>query len=179
MGSVQGPGQLGVWSEDENIRLKAEHIATEFTPAALEAAEIAASKSLDDSPREIFEHNVVTIDSVATRDIDDAISFRADGANATMGARTEAAFYVEHNSDLDQIRERPFSIYMPDLTLPMIPTVLSEQVASLVQGEFRPAISAVAVFDADFQMIEFSIVRSLIKVGERLSYEETDRRIGA
>ncbi len=171
--------KLGVWSEDENIRLKAEHIATEFTPAALEAAELAASKPLDDAPREIFEHNVVTIDSVATRDIDDAISFSAEGANTTIGVHiTEAAFYVEHNSDLDkEIRERAVSIYMPDLTLPMIPTVLSEQVASLVQGEFRPAISAVAVFDADFQMIEFSIVRSLIKVGERLSYEETDRRI--
>jgi exoribonuclease-2 len=66
---------------------------------------------------------------------------------------------------------------MADLVLPMMPTVLSEEAASLVKGELRPCISAVTTFDRNFRIIGYRIVRSLIRVTDRLSYEETDQRV--
>ena len=66
---------------------------------------------------------------------------------------------------------------MADLVLPMMPTVLSEEAASLVKGELRPCISAVATFDRNFRMISYRIVRSLVRVTDRLSYGETNQRV--
>ncbi|MCX5874408.1 MAG: RNB domain-containing ribonuclease [Deltaproteobacteria bacterium] len=171
--------RLGIWSEDENIRLRAEQIPIEFSAQALEQAELAATKPVDHDDRKIFENNVITIDSASTRDIDDAISISFEGDKTIIGIHiTEAAFFVEHNSDLDkEIRERAVSIYMPDLVLPMMPPTLSEQAASLVKGELRPGISAIVVFDRGLNMIEYRIARSLVRVSDRLSYEEADRRI--
>ncbi|MDR3604138.1 MAG: RNB domain-containing ribonuclease [Syntrophaceae bacterium] len=171
--------KLGIWSEDENIRLRTEQIPTEFSSAALDQARLAASKTLDDSPRELFERHVITIDSASTRDIDDAISISFNGENTIVGIHiTEAAYYVDHDCPLDkEIRERAVSIYMADLVLPMMPTVLSEEAASLVKGELRPCISAVTTFDRNFRIIGYRIVRSLIRVTDRLSYEETDQRV--
>ncbi|MCL5123508.1 MAG: RNB domain-containing ribonuclease [Deltaproteobacteria bacterium] len=171
--------RLGVWSEDENIRLRAGQIPTEFSDVALEQARLAASKSLDDCPRELFEHNVITIDSSSTLDIDDAISISFSGDRTIIGIHiTEAAFFVDMNTELDkEIRDRAVSIYMADLVLPMMPKILSEEAASLIKGEFRPCISAIAIFDRDFRMTGYRIARSLVKVTDRLSYEETDQRI--
>ncbi|MGC8659224.1 MAG: ribonuclease catalytic domain-containing protein [Desulfomonilaceae bacterium] len=171
--------RLGVWSEDENIRLRTGQIPIEFSNVASEQALCAASKPLDNYDRELFEHNVITIDSASTRDIDDAISISFSGGNTIIGIHiTEAAFFVDMDTDLDkEIRERAVSIYMADLILPMMPQVLSEGAASLVKGEFRPCISAIVVFDRDFQMTGYHIARSLVKVTDRLSYEEADHRI--
>ena len=91
-------------------------------------------------PEKLFEHNVITIDSASTRDIDDAISISFNGENTIVGIHiTEAASFVDHDCPLDkEIRERAVSIYMADLVLPMMPTVLSEEAASLIKGELRP-----------------------------------------
>ncbi|MFH0960068.1 MAG: RNB domain-containing ribonuclease [Pseudomonadota bacterium] len=172
--------KLGFWSEDENIRLKSEQIALDFSAKAQAQAEVAANKIVDNGyPRETFTENVITIDSESTHDIDDAISIESDRDKIIIGVHiTEAAFFVEHDSELDlEIRERAVTIYMPDLVLPMMPPVLSEQSASLVREEFRPCISALAVFDSSMNMTDYRLSRSMIKVGERLTYEEADRRI--
>lgn len=171
--------KLGIWSEDENIRLRVEQIPTEFSSIALEQAREATLKIQDDSPRELFERDVITIDSASTRDIDDAVSISFDGPNTRIGVHiTEAALFVDMDSPLDkEIRERAVSIYMADLVLPMMPTVLSEHAASLVRGELRPCISAIATFDRNFHMTNYRIIRSMVKVTDRLSYEETDQRV--
>ncbi len=172
--------KLGLWSHDENIRLKAEQIPMDFSAKAEALAEAAAAKPHEDgSQRELFDENVITIDSETTRDIDDAISIGFSGDKIIIGVHiTEAALFVEHDSELDlEIRERAVTIYMPDLVLPMMPPVLSEHAASLVRDECRPCVSAVATFDSSLNLIDYQLVRSIIKVGERLSYEEADQRI--
>lgn len=172
--------KTGIWSEDENIRLRAEQIPVDFSHRALELAQDAAERLLDDTvEREIFEENIVTIDSETTQDIDDAISIRIDGDKMMVGVHiTEAAFFVEHDSELDlEIRDRAVTIYMPDLVLPMMPPVLSEKAASLVKDEFRPCVSVIATFDSSLNMTDYRLARSVIKVSERLTYEQADQRI--
>ena len=172
--------KLGIWSEDENIRLKAEQIPTDFSARAEELANTAANTALENgAPRETFDENVITIDSESTHDIDDAISIAFAGDKIIIGVHiTEAAFFVEHDSELDrEIRERAVTIYMPDIVLPMMPPLLSEQAASLVKDAFRPCISAIGVFDSSMNMTGYRLARSMIKVRERLSYEVADQRI--
>ena len=171
--------KLGVWSEDENVSLRAERIPVEFSPEAEAQAREAASKPLPSSVEDLTNEELITIDSVFTRDVDDALSLSRKGDETVIGIHiTNVAYFVDHDSVLDrEIRERATSIYLPESTIPMIPPVLSEKAASLTVGEARPAISVMVTVGQDLKLEEFKILPSIVRVRERLSYEEADERI--
>ncbi|MBI4963890.1 MAG: RNB domain-containing ribonuclease [Desulfomonile tiedjei] len=171
--------KLGVWHEDENVSLRAERIPVEFSPEAEKLAGEAALKPLPAFVEDLSDRNVITIDSEFTRDVDDALSIEHEGDDVVIGIHiTDVANFVEHDSELDaEIRQRATSIYLPEMTIPMIPPVLSEQAASLSVGQARPALSVMVRLGSDFSVKDFRIVRSKILVRERLSYEEADARI--
>lgn len=170
---------LGVWDEDENIRLRAEKIPVEFSPEA-EALALQVSKTPFPTGAQDFSDQMpITIDSTTTRDLDDAISLSSLGEDYILGIHiADAGHFVALHSPLDQeIRQRATSIYLPEKTIPMIPPILSEDGASLVAGEKRPTLSLMARFDKNLILKDFQIVPSVITVSERLSYEEADARI--
>ncbi|MGO9566238.1 MAG: ribonuclease catalytic domain-containing protein [Desulfomonilaceae bacterium] len=171
--------KLGVWAEDENVSLRAERIPVEFSPEAEAQALEAASKPLPSSVEDLTGEDLVTIDSIFTRDVDDALSLSREGDVAVIGIHiTDAAYFVDHDSVLDrEVRERATSIYLPESTIPMIPPVLSEKAASLLVGEARPAISLMVTVGQDLKPKDFRILLSIVRVKERLSYEEADERI--
>ena len=171
--------KLSVWPEDENVSLRAEKIPVEFSPEAEAEAREVANRPVPDSVEDLTGEDLITIDSVFTRDVDDALSLRLEGDGAVIGIHiTDVAYLVDHDSMLDrEIRERGTSIYLPDITIPMIPRVLSEGAASLVVGEVRPAISLMVRLSTDLKPEDFTILPSKVCVKERLSYEEADKRI--
>jgi exoribonuclease II len=171
--------KLGVWSEDENVSLRAERIPVEFSPEAEAQAREAASKPLPSSIEDLTNEELITIDSVFTRDVDDALSLSRKGDETVIGIHiTDVAYFVDHDSLLDrEVRERATSIYLPESTIPMIPPVLSEKAASLTVGEARPAISVMVTVGQDLKLKDFKILPSIVRVRERLSYEEADERI--
>jgi len=172
--------KLGVWSVDENIRLRSEDVPIEFSPEAdAQAAELAA-RPVPASAEDLTGEELITIDAITTRDVDDALSYRVDGEDALVGIHiADVAHFVEHDSALDrEIRQRAVSIYLPEITIPMIPPILSEEAASLNMGKLRPALSLVIRFGPDLRPKEHKIVPAIIRVKERLSYEEADDRIG-
>ncbi|MCA1959916.1 MAG: ribonuclease catalytic domain-containing protein, partial [Desulfomonile sp.] len=171
--------RLGLWSEDENIRLRAEKVPVEFPPEAEAEALTCASKPLPNSGEDLTGERAIAIDSESTRDVDDAISVSYEGPDVLLGIHiTDVAHFVDHASPLDAvIRERATTIYLPDLTVPMIPPALSECAASLAVGQVRPAISVIVRFNTANEIKDYRIVRSLIRVAERLSYEAADERI--
>lgn len=171
--------QLGLWSEDENVRLRAEKVPVEFTAQAEAEAKAAAEKPLPDSAEDLTCEHALAIDSTSTRDVDDAISLAYDGSDAILGIHiTDVAHYVNHDSPLDAvIRERATTLYLPDRTVPMIPPALSEDAASLAVGLERPAISVIIRLSSDNEIKDFRIVPSRIRVAERLSYDDADERI--
>ncbi len=172
--------RLGVWSEDENIRLRAEKIPVEFDPEVEAEARRAAPKPLPEGVRDLTDLKPVAIDSASTRDVDDAISLSYEGEEIVVGIHiTDVAHYVEHDSPLDvAVRHRATSVYLPDQMIPMIPRVLSENAASLTAGELRPAISVLVKLSPDIAVKDFTLVPSVIRVEERLSYEDADERMG-
>ncbi|MFH1115867.1 MAG: ribonuclease catalytic domain-containing protein [Pseudomonadota bacterium] len=170
---------LGIWSADENIRLKAEGIPVEFSTETLGHAALMADKALSEGLEDLTDAQCITIDAITTRDVDDALSVTKDGHDTLIGIHiTDAAHFVESGSFLDsEVRERSTSIYLADLTIPMIPPVLSEQAASLALGEVRQALSVLVRFGPDKKLTDYRIVPTKILVRKRLSYEEADERI--
>jgi exoribonuclease-2 len=171
--------ELGQWTEDENLRLRAERVPVQFAPEIEEEALAAVDRPLQDSAVELTGTEPIAIDAATTRDVDDALSLEYEGDTAILGIHiTDVAGFVEHGSPLDlAARERATSIYMPDAIIPMIPPVLSEEAASLAAGEVRPAISVTVKLGGDRRVEEYGVVRSLIRVKERLVYEQADERI--
>jgi exoribonuclease-2 len=171
--------KLGLWSEDENIRLRSEKVPIEFDRLAQDESAQAALKMIPASAEDMTAFRTIAIDAATTRDVDDALSLSADGDEVLLGIHiTCVADFIDPDSHLDRAaRERGTSIYMPDRIIPMLPLVLSENAASLSIGQDRPAISAIVRLGPDGAVKGYRIAHSVIRVDERLSYEEADARI--
>jgi exoribonuclease II len=171
--------KLGVWSEDENIRLRSERISVQFSEQAQEAANSIPRVDFAGTREDLTNAHLITVDATTTLDIDDALSVERLEKKTRLGIHiTDASLFVDHDSLLDkEIRDRGISIYLPDTTIPMMPPALSEEAASLVAGQERPAISVLATFGEDLVLEDSRIVESVVRVGERLSYEDADERI--
>ncbi len=169
---------LGIWSPDENVRLRAEAVPVGFPTEISLEAERAASKPLPDNVDAYFDKGVISIDSSYTKDVDDAISLDQKGEDIIIGVHiTDVSHFVSQDSDLDNdIRQRATSIYFPDLLIPMIPPVLSESSASLTLSEKRPAISVLVKFGPDLRIKDYELKRSIVTVEEALTYEQADQR---
>jgi exoribonuclease-2 len=59
---------------------------------------------------------------------------------------------------------------MPDRKIPMLPSCLSEDLCSLKAGQLRPAISIFATIDRSYNITDYEIMPSLIKVARQLTY---------
>jgi exoribonuclease-2 len=171
--------RLGHWSKDENVRLRTERVPVEFEPSVETAALDASLRPLPDDTKDLTHLPTYAVDAETTRDVDDALSVERHGDQVVLGIHiTDAAHYVDHGSLLDlAVRQRATSIYLPETTIPMMPPVLSEKAASLTAGEVHPAVSIMITLSPDLSIVSHSIHCSRVKLTERLTYEETDRRI--
>ena len=171
--------RLGIWSEDENIALRTEDIPIEFSPEAEAQALNSANKTTTIINEKLIEENVITIDAVTTRDIDDALSLYYENGETIIGVHiTDIASYIDHDTLLDrEVRRRATSIYLPERTIPMIPPVLSEKAASLKAGEIRSALTVSMRLDSDSRLKDYTIYESNVRVRQRLWYESADKNI--
>jgi exoribonuclease-2 len=60
----------------------------------------------------------------------------------------------------------------------MLPPAISEQAASLIAGEERPALSFLVDLAADGEVERFEVAPSIVRSARRLSYVEADRGMG-
>src|SRR3954466_11991524 len=107
----------------------------------------AAAPSGDE--RERVDVPFVTIDPPGSRDLDQALHIerRGDGHRVRYALPAVRAF-VRRGGALDRdTRGRGVTVYAPDEKAPLHPPVLSEGAASLLPGEWRPAV--LWTFDLD------------------------------
>jgi exoribonuclease II len=170
---------MGQWSEDENIRLRAERVPVEFSVEAEEEACAKSATRVTEKREDRTGLRTITIDSSSTRDVDDAISIHRQGDDLIVGIHiTDVDSCIEYGSLLDlEIRHRATSIYLPDMTIPMLPLDLSERAASLQMGVERPTIDLMITLDDRLKIRDFRLSQSFIKVSQRLTYEEADALI--
>ncbi len=135
------------------------------------------SKAIQDPSRvDLRDLLIVSIDDLETRDIDDAISIESTENGFKVGIHiTDVSSIIPSSSKLfDEALFRATSIYCPDETIHMLPSKLSEETLSLLAEEERPAISFLIDYNKEFEIVNRSIVRSIIKVKFRLNYNQVD-----
>jgi exoribonuclease-2 len=178
--------RLGIWDEDENLLVLRLGVPTIFRPEVVAEAEHAARTVIDrrganvDGRRDLTGLHAMSIDSELTHDIDDAVSCELADGLIMLGIHiADPASVIQPDALLDrEACERATSIYFPEGKIPMLPLLLSEEALSLVAGEVRPAMSMLVTLTPEGEIVDYQIVPSLIRVAERLTYDDADGRIG-
>jgi len=172
--------KAGIWDQNQNIDLLAMQIPTSFSRDVLEQEKklTCARTGFFDDPlrKDLTNIPLITIDGQSTLDFDDAISLENTDTGYTLGIHIiDVDFYIKSNDPIDlAARDRASSIYMPDDKLPMIPPNLSEDLCSLKENEIRPGISTIIKMNRFFEIQDYNIVPSIIKVHKQMSYAEAN-----
>ena len=148
--------------------------ATEFPHTVLRDAALAAKKPLQAKSRaDMRKTPFVTIDGKSARDFDDAVFCKRQGDGFCLRvAIADVAAYVPHGSALDlEARRRAVSVYLPDRVLPMLPSVLSDDVCSLNPDEDKlTLVCDMHIENGEVQKYHF--VRAVVRSARRLTYED-------
>lgn len=121
------------------------------------------------------QEETVTIDPDTAKDYDDAISLRkVEGDHYLLGVHiADVAHYVKPDSHLDrEAKVRCNSTYFPGRCVPMLPEELSNELCSLKEGVKRLSMSVIAEFDRTGTLIDYQVVRTVIKSQKRFTYKE-------
>lgn len=137
---------------------------------------------------DLRDWQTVTIDGEDAKDLDDAITLVKEGELYKLGVHiADVSNYVQENSALDvEALKRGTSVYLVDRVIPMLPHKLSNGICSLNAGENRLALSCIMMIDAKGNVVDHTIVETVIRVDRRMSYtsvkkileehDETERR---
>jgi ribonuclease R len=119
---------------------------------------------------------VVTVDGPDTRDIDDAIWAEPTPSGWRVRVHiADVAAEVPAGSALDDwALAAATSVYLPGLTTPMLPPVISEDRCSLRANTTRRVVTAAFDVDRDGSVSNITVTRGLIRSRARLTYDQVD-----
>jgi exoribonuclease-2 len=168
-------------SDDENLQIQRYQLRTEFSDEVLVEAAERAEHGFDREGRtDLTSLDAVTIDGPSTREIDDALSLeRGEDGRLRLGIHiADPGAFVAVGGVLDrEALARTVTYYLPDRRLPMLPESISEDAASLVAGLPRPALSFFVDIDAEGEIGDFDVTRSVVAARARLDYAGADRQV--
>lgn len=141
-------------------------------PDAVEEEASGCVDRFDEGRVDATELPFVTIDPTGAMDLDQAVHLeRTDHGFLLSYAIADLGAFVVPGGAIDQeARRRGQTIYLPDGTVPLHPRILSEDRASLVAGEDRPAVLWQIEVDADGTLRRARVRRAIVRVRERLEY---------
>lgn len=175
---VLGPyGKPGV---DTRLIMNQYGLEPEFPENVLAEARKQADKfdeSIQDDRVDLTDEIIITIDPKDARDFDDAISLkRIENGHWLLGVHiADVSHFVRPNTALDdEAYRRGTSVYLPDRVVPMLPEVISNNLASLQPDRVRYAMSAFIEYTEDGAWIKTDVKRTAIKSKRRFTYEEVD-----
>ncbi|AUB85134.1 ribonuclease catalytic domain-containing protein [Candidatus Thiodictyon syntrophicum] len=120
-----------------------------------------------------------TIDGPATRDLDQALHVEPLATGFRLHyALADASWFAPLGSALfAEALRRAASFYLPGLTIPMLPRVLSEGIVSLSPAVSRRALVMVLELDADGQVVRCDWVRARVQSRAKLAFEQVARML--
>ena len=127
---------------------------------------------------DLTEENAFTIDSVHTKDMDDALIVKAnpDGTTNLKVNISDVIAVVGVNSKLfAEALKRGTSVYIGDYVDPMFPVEISGGICSLKEGKERLTITCDMTFDSNGNVIKYDIYPSVIKSKKKMTYEELNK----
>ncbi len=152
----------------------------DFPEHVLENSREEAAKfdeSIPEGRRDLTGEVVVTIDPLTARDFDDAISLKKlSNGHWELGVHiADVSHFVQPKTALDnEAYDRATSVYLPDEVIPMLPEIISNNLASLQPDKVRYAMTALIEFGEDGLPIGADVFKSAIKSCRRFTYEEVD-----
>src|SRR5262249_12431548 len=139
-------------SDDENLAVLRYGLRAEFPEEVARAAEESARRGFDRAGREdLTASHALTIDAPHTREIDDALTVApwGDGGFEVGVHIADPCAFVPPGGPVDhEAAMRGTTYYFPDRKLLMIPPSLSEEAASLIEGEERPVLTFLVHLEA-------------------------------
>lgn len=170
IGNVNDPGM-------DILEIVYQHnIPTEFPEEVLEQiAQIPDYVTPEEKVgrRDLTDQQLVTIDSIESKDLDDAVTaWKLPNGNFHLGVHiADVSHYVRPKTPLDkEAFERGTSVYLTDRVIPMLPPKLSNGICSLNPKVERLAMSCEMEITPEGQVVKHEIFPSLIKTTERMTY---------
>ena len=127
--------------------------------------------------RDLTGSTIITIDPVDARDFDDAISLeKLDNGHWMLGVHiADVSHFVEPKTPLDrEAYDRATSVYLPDRVIPMLPEIISNNLASLQPNKVRYALTAMMEMTEEGIRVATDVYKTAIKSSRRFTYEEVD-----
>ncbi|MCC7086660.1 MAG: ribonuclease R [Pirellulales bacterium] len=150
-----------------------------FAEDALDDARKQAEK-FDESTGgrlDLTGETVITIDPVDARDFDDAISLdRLENGHWRLGVHiADVSHFVRSKTPLDrEAFQRATSVYLPDRVIPMLPEIVSNNLASLQPEKVRYTKTAFIEFTSEGIRTAVDLQNTAIRSKRRFTYEEVD-----
>ncbi|HET6550432.1 MAG TPA: RNB domain-containing ribonuclease [Solirubrobacter sp.] len=145
-----------------------------FPADVLEEAEAAARPV--EGERERMDIPFITIDPPGARDLDQALHIERRGSGHRVHyAIADVAAFVAPGGAIDrEAHARGATVYAPDGKAPLHPPVLSEGAASLLPGEWRPAILWTLDLEARGELVATDVRRALVRSVAQHTYDDVD-----
>ena len=155
-------------------QIASSNIDTEFKSDVLnEALKLSDEEVVIGERKDLTNEFIVTIDGSTAKDFDDAINVKKLGKNKyQLGVYiADVSHYVKVSSAIDQEAFiRSFSCYFPFGVIPMLPSVLCDDLCSLKEGEMRYALGVEMIIE-DGNVTDYDIFKCVIKSKARLTYD--------
>lgn len=131
--------------------------------------------------RDLTALPLVTIDGAETRDMDDALyaEARPDGGWQLTVAIADPSAWIKPDSTLEQaIAQRATSIYLPGMTVAMLPEQLANERCSLQPDVDRLALICELTIDSDGRVTQYAFSEARVRSCAKLSYDNVNRFLG-
>lgn len=155
--------------------------ANNINPQFPESIENLCERDICEIPcpnrKDFRSEKALTIDCYDCKDMDDAVSVAKTPSGYRLAVHiADVATYVPVGSELDSVATyRATSIYLPGLTVPMLPKVLSNNLCSLNPGVDRNTLSVIAHLDMEGNVIDAEIVKGKIRSRVKGIYSEVNQ----
>ncbi|TIA87337.1 hypothetical protein E3P99_03241 [Wallemia hederae] len=123
--------------------------------------------------RDLRGERTFTIDPDTAKDLDDAVSVKVngDGTYDITVSIADVSYFIKPNSPLDKdARKRATSVYLVQRAVPMLPSILSSDLCSLLPDRERLAFSVTFTMNKDAKVLKTWFGRTIIKSCAQLAY---------
>ena len=112
---------------------------------------------------------VISIDPEHSTDLDDAMGFTGDVLSIYIA---NVPLIMEYFNLWNSFSERISTIYLPDRKCPMLPSLLSDNLCSLLENELRFAFCLDVTRAEDGEILNLKFSNVLIRVSKNYSYDD-------
>ncbi|KAL9544808.1 hypothetical protein MBANPS3_007440 [Mucor bainieri] len=130
--------------------------------------------------RDLRHERVFSIDPPTAKDLDDALHIKEleDGFFEVGVHIADVSYFLKRNTALDaEARARGTSTYLVDSVIPMLPSLLCEELCSLNPGVERLAFSVIWKMDQQGKPVETWFGKTIIKSCAKLAYDDAQQVI--